>query len=74
MRSAEGPSFGWDNAKIECSKCDGWTGLECPRGCGVRLVSTQAEDNAAFRQQMRSEERERRQRREARRAARKAGT
>lgn len=67
------PTFGYNNAKVQCPECDGWTGVTCPHGCGVRLVSTQAEDDAAFRARMRAEEAERRARRDERRARRKAG-
>lgn len=69
---ADGPSIGWENAKVKCSECDGWTGLSCPHGCGVELISTQAEDDAEWRKRMDEEERERRERRAARRREREA--
>jgi hypothetical protein len=72
-RGPEGPSFGWDHAKVECERCDGWEGVVCPHGCGVRLISTQAEHNAAWRERMDREEAERRQRRAERRAERDRG-
>lgn len=67
IQHADGPSFGFDNARIECSKCDGWTGTSCPNGCGVRLISTQAEDDAAYRERAMHEAEERKAYREARR-------
>ena len=72
-QAEDGPLFGYDNAKIQCSRCEGFTGLECPQeGCTVRLVSTQAEDDEAFRRKMAEEETERRRYRAERRAAREA--
>jgi hypothetical protein len=56
----------------KCPECDGWTGTTCPHGCGVRLISTQAEDDIAFRERMREEEAERRRYRAERKAAREA--
>lgn len=66
------PMFGWDNAKVKCAECDGWTGTVCPHGCGVRLVSTQREDDEAFKVRQCAEEAQRRLEREERRARRKA--
>lgn len=74
IRDEDGPSFGWDHAKVQCAECDGWEGTTCPHGCGVRLVSTEAEHAAAFRERMRREEAERRERREQRRRERAART
>jgi hypothetical protein len=72
VRLDDGSSFGFDNAKVKCPECDGWTGTTCPHGCGVRLISTQAEDDIAFRERMREEEAERRRYRAERKAAREA--
>lgn len=66
------PSFGYDAARVACSRCDGWEGTSCPHGCGVQLVSVQAEKDAAFMARMRQEDAERRFNRAARKAARNA--
>jgi hypothetical protein len=64
------PSFGYGAAKVQCANCDGWEGTVCPNGCGVHLVSVQAEKDAECMRRMRAEDAERRERRAARRAAR----
>jgi hypothetical protein len=73
VQAADGPVFGWDKAKVQCANCDGFTGTECPvDGCGVRLVSIQAEEDARYRQRMRVEAEERKARRAEMRARRSA--
>ena len=72
-QGGDGPSLGWDNAKIECPRCPGgWKALECPHGCGVRLVSTAAEDLRAWRERMDAEEAARREYRAQRKREREA--
>jgi hypothetical protein len=69
-RYEDGPGFGYVGAKIACAKCDGWKALECPHGCGVRVISTAKEDAEEFRERMDREGAERRAYREERRRAR----
>lgn len=64
------PSFGYDTAQVRCAECDGWEGTACPHGCGVHLVSVQAQKDAECMGRMRREDAERKQRRAERRAAR----
>lgn len=59
----------YDNARVDCERCEevgGWTGadsgLYCPYGCGVRIISTQAEDSARFRAEAHVRESVRRER------------
>lgn len=72
-----GRSTSFDNAKVDCPRCEeagGWTGyntgLNCPFGCGVRVVSTQAEDNERWRREMDAAEAVSRERRVLRRSKR----
>jgi hypothetical protein len=60
------PSCGYDAAKVKCAECDGWEGVACPHGCGVHLMSVQAEKDAEFMARMRAEDAERKERRAAR--------
>jgi len=70
-RGDDGPSFGWDHAKVRCHRCLGFEGTVCPaEDCSVQIVSTQAEHDARYREEMRQEE-ERRQRERAERRARR---
>lgn len=63
IRASDGlASFGYENAKVKCPECDGWNGTVCPHGCGVRLISTQAEDDARFRERLRAARDERKAR------------
>lgn len=66
----DGLSHAIESAKVQCPECDGWTGLSCPHGCGVHLVSVQAEEDAALMERMAAEDVERRARRAARKAQR----
>lgn len=63
----------FENARVDCERCEalgGWTGadsgLHCPYGCGVRVVSTQAQDDKRCLAEERVREDIRRERREAR--------
>lgn len=66
-----GGSISFEAAKVTCPRCDGFTGTRCPvEGCGVQLISIQAQRDEEFRARMREQEAERRARRAARRAER----
>jgi hypothetical protein len=76
-RGEDGPFFGYDAAKIDCPRCEeagGWdgenSGLCCPFGCGVRLLSTQEAEDERFRAEEKARAQIRRDERAARRAER----
>ena len=72
-----GVAFG--GARVDCPRCEelgGWdgrdTGLGCPYGCGVRVFSTQKEEDARWRAEEHVREQIRRDARTLRKAARAA--
>jgi len=68
------PFTSFENAEVRCPECEGWKGTVCPHGCGVRLVSTQAEDTAKVMAELRERDAESKRRRDERRQRRASGS
>lgn len=67
FRASDGErSMTYDGARVRCGRvdCGGFTDeLECPKGCGVRIESNQAERDEVYRREAAEQEAERRARR-----------
>lgn len=64
FRASDGErSMSYDGARVLCGRddCEGFTDeLECPKGCGVRIESNQAERDEQCMREMRERDAERR--------------
>lgn len=59
-------------AEVRCQRCTGWIAVECPHGCGVRLVDVSAREERELFERLRVEQEQRREERRAWREARGA--